>query len=110
MEQAAIARGLHLRPSELSKLQERVGGNPALAERAIDEELIGTSIEGGDHGLYFDITPLIAMIGVIFICLRFIGLGTNNQALYIFSGIGAACFMGFTLAVRSLPKESRRIG
>jgi hypothetical protein len=33
--------------------------------------------EGADHRRYFDITPLILVVGVIFVIMRFIGLGTN---------------------------------
>ncbi|MEG3440048.1 ATP-binding protein [Pannus brasiliensis CCIBt3594] len=109
METAAIEKGISLRPSEFSRLQERVGGNPMLACRIIEEEYLGLESEAGDHTRYFDITPLICLVGIFFITLRFIGLGTNDQALYIFGGIASAIFIGFTLAIRSLPKESRRI-
>jgi hypothetical protein len=53
-----------------------------LAIRAIEEEYLGLDIEGADHRRYFDITPLILVVGVIFVIMRFIGLGTNDQALY----------------------------
>ena len=110
LEETAIARGIMLKSSEFSKLLERTGGNPLLAVRAIEEELLGLQIETSDQkDLYFDITWLIGLVAIIFICLRFIGLGTSNQALYIFSGIAAAVTMGFTIAMRSLPRESNRL-
>ena len=56
---AAAERAIALKPSELSKLQERAGGNPMLAARAVDEEYLGIEVEGADHRRYFDITPLI---------------------------------------------------
>ncbi|TBR56851.1 9-O-acetyl-N-acetylneuraminate esterase, partial [Westiellopsis prolifica IICB1] len=109
MIQAAIERGIELKPSDLAKLQERAGGNPMLAMRAVDEEYLGLEMEGADHRRYFDITPLILLVGVIFVVMRFIGLGTSDQALYIFGGIAAAIFLGLSRLLYNLPRESQRI-
>ncbi|MHC5917060.1 MAG: AAA family ATPase [Nostoc sp.] len=109
MIQAAAERAIALKPSELSKLQERAGGNPMLASRAVDEEYLGLELEGADHRRYFDITPLILLVGVVFVVMRFIGLGTNDQALYIFGGIAAAVFLGLSRLLYNLPPEDRRI-
>ncbi|MBH8564476.1 ATP-binding protein [Nostoc sp. CENA67] len=109
MIQAAIERGIELKPSELSKLQERAGGNPMLATRAVDEEYLGLEVESGDHRRYFDITPLILLVGIAFVIMRFIGLGTSDQALYIFGGIAAAIFLGLSRLLYNLPRESQRI-
>ena len=109
MKSAAQERMIDLSPADLSKLQERAGGNPMLAIRAIEEEYLGLDIEGADHRRYFDITPLILVVGVIFVIMRFIGLGTNDQALYIFGGIAAAIFLGLSRLLYSLPQEERRI-
>lgn len=109
MEQAALERGINLKPHELAKLQERVGGNPMLARRVIDEEYLGLDVEAGDHRRYADATPLVLLAGVFFIVIRFIGLGTSNQALYIFGGVLAAIFLGVSRLLYNLPRESRRI-
>ena len=109
MKAAAQERAIALTSADLSKLQERAGGNPMLAIRAIEEEYLGLDIEGADHRRYFDITPLILVVGVIFVIMRFIGLGTNDQALYIFGGIAAAVFLGLSRLLYSLPQEERRI-
>lgn len=109
MIQAAAERAIALKPSELSKLQERAGGNPMLAARAVDEEYLGLELEGADHRRYFDITPLILLVGVVFVVMRFIGLGTSDQALYIFGGIAAAIFLGLSRLLYNLPRESQRI-
>lgn len=109
MEQEALNRGINLRPTEFARLQERTGGNPLLAQRAIEEELLGIDLEAGDHTRYFDITPLIMLVAIVFISMRFIALGTNNQSLYIIMGIGGTISIGFFRAFQSLPKESRRI-
>lgn len=109
MEQAALERGISLKNSDLSKLQERAGGNPMLAIRAVDEEYLGLEVEAGDHRRYFDITPLILLAGIAFVVMRFIGLGTNDQALYIFGGIAAAVFLGVSRLLYNLPRESGRI-
>lgn len=109
MKGAARERSIDLSSADLSKLQERAGGNPMLAIRSIEEEYLGLDIEGADHRRYFDITPLILVVGVIFIIMRFIGLGTNNQSLYIFGGISAAVFLGLFRLFYILPNEERRI-
>lgn len=109
MVQAAADREIQLKPSELAKLQERAGGNPMLAARAVDEEYLGLEVEGADHRRYFDITPLILLAGIAFVIMRFIGLGTNDQALYIFGGIAAAIFLGLSRLLYNLPREDRRI-
>jgi len=110
MESTALNRGISLRPGEFSRLLERTGGNPLLAVRAIEEELLGIDLETSDErSLYFDITPVLMLVGVIFVCFRFIGLGTNNQSLYILAGIGAAVFIGLFRILTSLPKETKRI-
>ena len=49
------------------------------AIRAIEEEYLGLDVEGSDHRRYFDITPLILIVGVIFVVIRFVGLGTGDQ-------------------------------
>lgn len=109
MEQFALEYGLNLTPNELARLQERTGGNPMLARKAIEEEYLGVDAEAGDHGQYVDGTPLILLAGVFFVMLRFVGLGTNNRALYIFGGILAAFFLGTSRLFYNLPKESQRI-
>ena len=109
MEKEAIALGSGLKPNQIAKLQSRAGGNPMLAKRAIEEGFLGIQNEAGDHGRYFDITPLLLLVGIVFICYRFIGLGTGNQSLYILAGIGGAIFLGVARLSYYLPKESRRI-
>lgn len=80
-----------------------------LAVRAIDEEYLGLEVEGADHRRYADATPLVLLVGIVFVIIRFIGLGTGNQALYIFGGIAAAVFLGLSRLLYNLPGESRRI-
>jgi GTPase SAR1 family protein len=109
MEQAALERGINLKNSDLAKLQERAGGNPALAQRAIEEEYLGLEVEGADHRRYADATPLILLAGVGFVVTRFFARGTNNQALYIFSGIAAAIFLGVSRVLYYLPPDDKRI-
>jgi AAA domain len=108
MESAAIFRQSNLSVNDLARLQERVGGNPMLALRAVDEEFIGVDTEAGDHKQYFDMTPVILLFGVGFTIVRFIALGSSNPALYMLAGSSGALFMGASYAMRSLPKESRR--
>ena len=109
MINAAVERKIALRPTDLSRLQERAGGNPMFAIRAIEEEYLGLDVEGSDHRRYFDITPLILIVGVIFVVIRFVGLGTGDQTLYIFGGIAAAIFLGLSRLLSTLPQEEKRI-
>lgn len=106
---AAAERGISLKPAEMSKIQGRAGGNPTLAIRSVEEEYLGLDVEEGDHRRYFDITPLILLVGIAFVVMRFIGLGTSDQALYIFGGIAAAIFLGLSRLLYNLPRESGRI-
>jgi hypothetical protein len=48
-------------------------------------------------------------VGIVFVIMRFIGLGTSDQALYIFGGIAAAVFLGLSRLLYNLPREDRRI-
>jgi hypothetical protein len=109
MEYAAIECGINLKTWELAKLQERVGGNPLFATRVISEEHLGLDVEAGDHRRYFDMTPVIMLVGVVFVVIRFVALGTGNPALYVFTGSCGALFMGTSYVMRSLPKEDKRI-
>jgi hypothetical protein len=110
MESTALDRGINLKPGEFSRLLERTGGNPLLAVRSIEEELLGIDLETSDSkDLYRDATPFIMLTGVIFVCMRFIGLGTNNQSLYILAGIGAAVFIGVGRILYSLPRGNQRL-
>jgi hypothetical protein len=109
MEQAALERGMNLANHQLARLQERAGGNPMLAIRAIDEEYLGLDIEAGDHKRYLDITPLILLLGTGFFVMRFVALGANNPTLYVMTGAVGALFLGISRVLYGLPKESRRI-
>lgn len=109
MQAIAIERGLSLKNSDLARLQERAGGNPMLAQRVIDEEYLGLEIEEGDHTRYFDVTFLILLLGIVFTMMRFLGLGMNDHSLYIFGGMAAAVFLGFSRLLYNLPREDRRI-
>jgi len=109
MIEAAYHRGIKLTASELARLQSRAGGNPTLAIRAIEEEYLGIDQEAADHKRYFDITPLLLIAGTIFVIIRFIGVGTSDQSLYILGGIGGAIFLGLSRLIYSLPKEGRRV-
>jgi predicted ATPase len=110
MQQAALERGIDLRSADFAKLQQRVGGNPVLAIRAIEEEYLGVEMEGGDHQRYGDATPIILFAGTTFVIIRFIGLGTNQFNLYLFASIAASLFLAISRLMYHLPKENKRIG
>ncbi|MDF5723703.1 MAG: ATP-binding protein [Rhizonema sp. PD37] len=107
MEQTALERGLNLKNSDKARLQQRAGGNPMQAQRVIDEEYSGSEVESAD--IYMDITPLILIVVVGLMVLKFVGLGTNNHNLYLVLGIGAPVFLGVSHLLYSLPQNSGRV-
>ncbi|HEY9874482.1 MAG TPA: ATP-binding protein [Candidatus Obscuribacterales bacterium] len=109
MERAALDRGMALRPSDLARLQQVAGGNPMLAQQTIENEYLGLDQETGSHTRYFDITPLILLIGCLFIVLRFVALGADNKTLYVLSGASGALILTVGRLMYALPKETRRI-
>ncbi len=108
MEQAALGRKMNLTMNDLARLQEKVGGNPMFAQLVVEQEYIGVDTEAGDHKLYFDMTPLILLVGVGFTIVRFLAVGGNNPALYMLAGSCGALFGGVSYLLRSIPKESNR--
>jgi AAA domain len=109
MVDAAIDRGLNISDGQIADLQQRCGGNPALAIRSIEEEYLGLDVEVGDRGDYFDITPLLILVGTLFVMARFYAVGTDNKLLYVVAGAGGALLIGVTYMLRVLPKDSKRV-
>jgi AAA domain len=109
MMSAATLRGLDISNSQIADLQQRSGGNPALAIRSIDEEYLGLDVEVGDRGDYFDITPLLIGVGTLFVMARFYAVGTDNKLLYVIAGSGGALLIGVTYMLRVLPKDPKRV-
>jgi energy-coupling factor transporter ATP-binding protein EcfA2 len=109
MQAAGADRGINLTDSQIANLQQRSGGNPALAVKSIDEEYLGLDVEVGDRADYFDVTPLLILIGTAFVMLRFFAIGTDNRMLYVFAGMSGALLLGLSYMIRSLPKDSRRV-
>lgn len=88
MIQAAEKANLRLSTAEIADLEQRCGGNPALANRVISEHLLGIGEEqGSDHRQYVDGTPFVLAAFTVFGIVRFIGLGMNDRTLYIIGGI-----------------------
>ena len=111
MYQEATNQGLAINPSRFADLQQRVGGNPALAKRVIHEELMGIGDEmSTDHRQYIDGTPfLIASLSAISI-VRFIGIGMGDKALYMVGGIAMILAMTLRTLFYSLNRKSTRLG
>lgn len=106
MYEEATAQGLAINPSRFAELQQRVGGNPALAKRVVHEELMGLSdsSEAGDHRQYIDGTPfLVAVLSVIGI-VKFIGIGMGDKALYIVGGVASL----LAIALRTVFYQANR--
>jgi GTPase SAR1 family protein len=101
----AKSLGVSLDNNKLATLQERTGGNPFLAKRVVQEEVMGINDQAGDHVKYIDGTPfLIGAISLVAI-LRFIGLGLGDKSLYIIGGI--AMVLAISLRIVLLRANSR---
>jgi hypothetical protein len=107
----ATAQGMAINPAKFADLQQRVGGNPALAKRVVHEEMMGLSdSEAGDHRQYIDGTPfLIASLSAIGI-VRFIGIGLGDKALYIVGGVATLLALTLRTLFYSLNRKSSRLG
>jgi len=101
----ALAHGITLSASQIAELEQRVGGNPALAKRVVHEFVLGLSeANSTDHRQYIDGTPflisIISLIGVV----RFIGLGIGDRSLYIMGGIATI----FAITLRTVFTQANR--
>ncbi|PSN17801.1 9-O-acetyl-N-acetylneuraminate esterase [filamentous cyanobacterium CCP5] len=106
MYEEATRQGMAINPSRFAELQQRAGGNPALAKRVIHEELMGLSdsSEAGDHRQYIDGTPfLIAALTIVGI-VKFIGIGMGDKALYIVGGVASL----LAIALRTVFSQANR--
>ena len=112
MTEAALELGLNLTTSELAGLQQKCGGNPALAQRVIQESYLGLSLEESASdapGVYYDAAPLVLLVGAVVAIARYVSLGTANPQLYIIAGIGTSLFIPVSKILFRIPPDSRRI-
>lgn len=107
----ATAQGMAINPTKFADLQQRVGGNPALAKRVVHEELLGIGEEmSTDHRQYIDGTPfLVAGLSAIGI-VRFVGLGLGDKALYIIGGVATLLALTLKTLFYSINRKSTRLG
>lgn len=88
MAAEAQRQGLTIDRSRLAALQPMAGRNPMLARKIIANERLGLNKKANpQHTQYVVIMPIIIACLMAFGIVRFIGLGTGNQSLYIFGGI-----------------------
>jgi len=109
MKSIAQDRSIKMDEADLAYLQQRVGGNPMLAFRVVQEEYLGLDFQEGDHQRYGDGSFLIFVGLVTFIAVRFFAIGLNNRLLYALSGLLAVLFWGFYRSLRLLPGEGAKI-
>ena len=88
MAAEAQRQGLKIDKSRLAALQPMAGRNPMLARKIIANERLGLNKKANpQHTQYVVIMPIIIACLMAFGIVRFIGLGTGNQSLYIFGGV-----------------------
>lgn len=87
MQSEAQRLGLSLSPSRLAALQPLAGRNPMLARKVIRNEKLGLNQSASpQHTQYVVIMPVVIALLMAVGIVRFVGLGTQNKALYIFGG------------------------
>jgi hypothetical protein len=110
MQQAAQELGLELSNGQLAHLQQRCGGNPMLAHRVVREEYLGLDEPNPDHTQWIDGTPLLIAGLMVFVIIRFIGLGMNSTSLYLIGGILTVAVGIVRILLYSMPRKSSRLG
>ena len=106
---AAQRRSLTLTPATLADLLQRVGGNPQLAVRVVQEEYLQLQHIAPDHTRFIDATPFVLAIAGGMVMLRYIGLGTGNQNLYLLGGMSTAFIIVFRGLLYQVPKRGSRL-
>jgi len=86
MESEAKKSGLNLDKSRLAELQPLAGRNPMLAKKVIRNEALGLKQQKPEHTQYVVMMPVLVAALFAFALIRFVGLGTNNKAMYITGG------------------------
>lgn len=110
MSKEALDQGMTLSAGDFAELEQRVGGNPALAKRAVREYALGLGEGGTDHRRYVDGTPfLIAALSIIGV-VRFIGLGLGDKALYIVGGIATIAAISLRTLFTQANRKSNKLG
>jgi hypothetical protein len=110
MQQAALALDLELTSGQLAHLQQRCAGNPMLAQRVVKEEYLGLDEPSPDHTQWIDGTPFLIAGLMVFVIVRFIGLGMNSTTLYLIGGILTVAIGIIRLLIASMPRKSTRLG
>jgi hypothetical protein len=87
MAAEAQRQGLQIDKSRLAELQPLAGRNPMLARKIIKQEKLGLKQDKPEHTNYVVIMPVIIAMLFSFAIVRFVGLGTGNQGLYITGGV-----------------------
>jgi Holliday junction resolvasome RuvABC ATP-dependent DNA helicase subunit len=110
MKDEAESLGIELNSGQMADLQQRTGGNPMLARRTVREEYLGLEGYAHDHTQWIDGTPLLIGGLMLFMILRFLGLGFNNTSLYLIGGMLTVTVGIVRLMIYSLPRQSGRLG
>jgi GTPase SAR1 family protein len=110
MVDEAQSLGIELNAGQMADLQQRTGGNPMLARRTVREEYLGLEGYAHDHTQWIDGTPLLIGGLMLFMILRFLGLGFNNTSLYLIGGMLTVTVGIVRLMIYSLPRQSGRLG
>jgi hypothetical protein len=108
MQREAENCGLNISEARFSQLQSYAGRNAAAARKIVKEEKLGLT-KDPNHNQYLDIAPLVMGLFCCVGIVRFVGLGTGDQSLYMIGGI--AMMLGLSLKyLGRISGPRRRIG
>lgn len=93
MREEAELLGMTITDAELATLEPLAGRNPMLARKVIGNYKHGL-VEPPEHKQYVTVMPIVIAALFAFAVVRFVGLGTGNQALYIMGGCSLVAAMG----------------
>jgi hypothetical protein len=74
-------------PYAVVELVKQVAGTPAVGRQAIRDLHHGAGVR------YFDLTPVVLLVGAVILATRFVALGLDDRDLYIIAGSLGALFV-----------------
>lgn len=91
-------------------IEQDSGGVPAAIEGMLqaagnDGEVTPASIRAYRHEAgtrYFDMTPLLVLVLIGFMAMRYVSRGIGEMELLVLSGVASALFYGLMLVLRRL--------
>ena len=81
-----------------------------LAHAATEDEITPAKVNTFSHEAserYFDMTPLLLIVMIVLMAMRYVSRGLSEAELMMLSGVGSAVFFGFMFFMRAMRERSR---